>query len=99
MSDSRQPITYKMEQTFLNESMTPLEKMMAISSITNLVINLLTDGKKSQSDLRDDHLEKLNEFQYILFVNPKTRKVVNPNIAQVYNGIKGLMVVGGLKFK
>ena len=99
MSDSRQPITYKMEQTFLNESMTPLEKMMAISSITNLVINLLTDGKKSQSDLRDDHLEKLNEFQYILFVNPKTRKVVNPNIGQIYNGIKGLMVVGGLKFK
>jgi hypothetical protein len=99
MSDSRQPITYKMEQTFLNESMTPLEKMMAISSITNLVINLLTDGKKSQSDLRDDHLEKLNEFQYILFVNPKTRKVVNPNIGHIYNGIKGLMVVGGLKFK
>jgi hypothetical protein len=97
--DSRQPIKYKMEQTFLNESMTPLEKIMAISSITNLVINLLTDGKKSQSDLRDDHLEKINEFQYELFVNPKTRKISNPKIAQVYNGLKGLFLLGTLQFK
>jgi len=95
----RGELIYKMVQPIFTAGMTPLEKVMVLSSVTNLVINLLTNGQKTQGDLQDDVLDLLNKFQYKLLIDPATRQFENPTILHIYNGLKGVMSAGALRFK
>jgi ABC-type phosphate transport system auxiliary subunit len=87
-NDSRDPKTFFLEQFLFTEGMTPLEKVMVLDSVTNLVVNMLTEGKKKASDLRDDVLEQIGSAQYKLLIDPKTAQTENPRILHIYNGTK-----------
>lgn len=91
MGDSRDPKTFFLTQPLFTAGMTPLEKVMVIDSVTNLVVNMLTNGQKRASDLRDDVFEMISAAQYKLLIDPATKQTENPTIEHIYNGTRRAM--------
>jgi hypothetical protein len=87
--------TFNLGQTIFTAGMTPLEKMAKLHTITNLVIQLLTNRERDITDLKDDVAEQVLRLQYNLFVDPATAQAPNPKIMNVFNGMRGIITLLG----
>jgi len=91
--------SFDTQKPIFKEGMTPMEKMVVLSSVTSLVIKMLSGGEKSENDLQDEGLKVLSYFQYKTYVDPRTATQLNPTITNIYRGIEGIIMAGALKFK
>ena len=87
--------TFNLGQPIFTEGMTPLEKMAKLHTITDLVIQLLTNRQREITDLTDLVADQLVKLQYNLFVDPATAQEPNPKINNILSGVRGLMAYFG----
>jgi hypothetical protein len=87
--------TFELGQPVFTAGMTPLEKMTKLHTMTNLVIQLLTNREKDITDLKDEIASHIVKLQYNLFVDPATAEAPNPKIMNVFNGMRGIITILG----
>jgi len=74
-------------QLVFRPNMTPLQKMTALHTVTDLVLQFMTDrmegGRRKITDLKNDVSQEIAKVQYALFVNPATAVNPNPTIGHI----------------